>query len=277
MRQSRRSSRLQTLASKHASVGAVKCRLCLGMLSPSCGRCAVSFALATLALVLGFGTACSGEGSRSRDDESSMSIPSTPESEGAELEATGGVDESGVLVLDDLVDDNAVFSSGGISGEWFTYSDQTSVLTPADHTGLPATDGEAHVVGQGFTEWGAGLSAYFRSADLSQFGSIDFRARGAGVVIVEVATPATSPPAEGGTCMGAGCFGHFSSSIELTDEYQDFVLDFAALVQPSWAQPAELSLAGVISVNFVAKVSGGSAAIDLWMDRLSLVQHPVVP
>ena len=234
-----------------------------------------------LGLTLGLTSACGGEGSRPRDDQSSMNISSTPDSEDTALEDTaledtGGIDASGVLMLDDLLDGNALFSSGGISGEWFTYSDQTSTLTPADHTGLPATDGEAHVVGQGFTEWGAGLSAYFRSADLSQFGSIDFRARGAGMVVVEVATPATSPPGEGGTCMGAGCFGHFSTSIDLTDEYQDFVLDFAALTQPSWAQRAELSLSGVISVNFVTKVSGGTADIDLWVDRLSLVQHPDV-
>lgn len=185
--------------------------------------------------------------------------------------ATSAIDADGELLLDDLTDGDARFVAGAINGEWFTYSDGTSPITPPDHTGLGVVAGEAHIEGQGFSDWGAGLSAYFRSADLSQFGRLLLRARGRGTIVVELATPATSPADEGGTCVGMGCFGHFAATLELTDAYQDFDLPFATLAQPSWAQPAALSLAQVISFNFVAKAAPGAPTdIDLWVDRLAV-------
>jgi hypothetical protein len=89
--------------------------------------------------------------------------------------------------------------------------------------------------------------------------------------VVELATPATSPADEGGTCVGTGCFGHFAATLQLTDAYQDFELPFASMAQPTWAQPAALSLAQVISINLVAKAAPGAPTnIDLWIDRLAL-------
>jgi hypothetical protein len=181
------------------------------------------------------------------------------------------IDANGELLLDDLTEGDARFSAASISGEWFTYSDGTSPISPADHTGLPVVAGEAHVTGQGFSDWGAGLSAYFRAADLSQFARMILRARGSGTIVVELATPATSPADEGGTCVGTGCFGHFAATLQLSEAYQDFDLPFATMTQPSWAQPAALSLTQVISVNFVAKAAPGAPVdLDLWVDRFAL-------
>ena len=185
----------------------------------------------------------------------------------------GGSDglDDGELELDGLDDGDALFTAGTISGEWFTYSDGTSPITPPDHTGITAVDGEAHVSGSGFSDWGAGLSAYFRSVDLTAFDGFRLRARGTGDIVVELATPATSPENEGGTCVGSGCFGHFATSITLGPDYADYDIPFASLVQPSWAQPAVLALDGVISLNLVAKATATSpAAIDLWVDRVAL-------
>lgn len=219
---------------------------------------------------------CGGEGTLPRAGEPATQAMSG----GSVVEAPpplgmGAIDQNGELLLDELESSSSTFLSGGISGEWFTYSDGTSPMTPPDHTGAGAVGGEAHVFGQGFSVWGAGLSAYFRSADLSAFERFAFRARGSGTIVVEVATPATSPAAEGGTCVGPGCFGHFSASVVLAEQYQEFDLEFAALTQPSWAQPAALSLSEVISINLVAKVSGGPANLDLWLDRLSLFASEV--
>lgn len=218
--------------------------------------------------------ACGAEGALPRTSEpltpAASPDPAAPAAPGATPADTGRIDENGELLLDGLNDADGTFLSAGISGEWFTYSDGTSTVTPPDHTGLAAVGGEAHVVGQGFSDWGVGVSAYFRSVDLSAFQSLILRARGSGSIVVEVVIPATSPAEEGGTCTGQGCYGHFSTAITLGDAYQDFPLPFAALTQPSWAQPAELSLAQVISVNFVAKTTAGVAAIDLWLDQLSL-------
>jgi hypothetical protein len=212
--------------------------------------------------------ACGGDGELARGALPQQAAPGlTPEVP----PAPATIDDSGELLLDDLSDSDGRFVAGGIAGEWFTYSDGTSPIIPPDHTGLAVVEGEAHVVGQGFSDWGAGLSAYFRSADLSSFARLVLRARGSGTIVVELATPGTSPADEGGTCVGMGCFGHFATSLTLTDAYQDFELPFAAMTQPSWAQPVALSLAQVISINFVAKAAPGApSSLDLWIDRLAL-------
>jgi len=221
---------------------------------------------------------CAGEGGRSRNGEASTPLePGTPAIEAlapvtSEKEPSEGpgIDASGELLLDELADGVATFRAGPVSGEWFTYSDGTSPISPPDHTGLGPVDGEAHVSGQGFSDWGAGLSAYFRSTDLSAFCSLKLAARGSGVIVVELATPATSPADEGGTCVGQGCFGHFASSITLGEEYQTFEIAFSSLLQPSWAQRAELSLSQVISINLVSKVSGAPTNIDLFLRSIAL-------
>jgi len=215
--------------------------------------------------------ACGGEGGRNRTTEALS--PASMVASGAP-DGSGVIDENGELVLDDLSDSDARFTSGNISGEWFTYSDGTSAIAPPDHTGLATVDGEAHVSGAGFSDWGAGLSAYFKSVDLTAFDGVRVRARGQGSIVVELATPATSPPGEGGTCLGNGCFGHFATNLQLSEAYQDFVIPFATLAQPSWAQPAQLALDGVISLNLVAKVAGGTANLELWVDRLALHAGP---
>jgi hypothetical protein len=238
------------------------------MLSSFC-RCALLLPL----------LACGGEGGRSRAGEATAPAAAAPGEQSALVGSlvpgsAGGVDANGELLLDDLSDGDAKFSAAGIDGEWFTYSDGTAPVTPPDHTGLIVSGGETHVSGQGFSDWGAGLSAYLRSADLTRYCSLKLTARGSGTIVLEVATPATSPASEGGTCVGNGCFGHFATSLQLGSEYQQFAIEFARLAQPSWAQPAQLSLGGVISFNFVAKVAAAPAALDLWVDRLALQSCP---
>jgi hypothetical protein len=218
---------------------------------------------------------CGGNGELERSDPASAagsgsSSPSVPSASTVPSTANT-IDASGELLLDDLSDGDARFAAEGIVGEWFTYSDGTTPITPPDHTGLNVVAGESHISGQGFSDWGAGLSAYFRSADLSRFARLLLRARGNGSIVVELATPATSPANEGGTCVGSGCFGHFAAALQLTPEYQEFDLAFASMTQPSWAQPATLSLAQVISINLVAKATPAAPIdIDLWIDRVAL-------
>ncbi|HTV17434.1 MAG TPA: hypothetical protein VMG12_02150 [Polyangiaceae bacterium] len=218
-----------------------------------------------LVLVGALAVAC-GSGD---DDGSDATTP------GGGSDGSGTIDANGELLLDDLDDADALFRAGDVSGEWFTYSDGTSPITPPDHTGLVAVDGAAHVSGSGFSDWGAGLSAYFRSVDLTAYDGFRLRARGSGGIVIELATPATSPPNEGGTCMGGGCFGHFAMSIALGAEYADYDITFADLVQPSWAQPAALALDGVISLNLVTKATATTpGSLDLWIDRLALHAAP---
>ena len=227
--------------------------------------------------LLGGGAAlgCGDEGGRSRGAAASPALQPVAPDALAPASAAAGMVVDGQLLLDDLTDGDATFAAGGISGEWFTYSDGTSTVTPPDHSGLLVTDGETHVFGQGFSDWGVGLSAYLRSADLSAFCRLKLRVRGGGALVIELATPATSPASEGGTCVGSGCFGHFASNIQLEPAYRELDIAFADLAQPSWAQRAQLSLAGVISFNLVAKAAPGAPVdIDLWLDRLALGACP---
>jgi hypothetical protein len=235
-----------------------------------------SSSLGPALVLLALAIACGGESNEARSaDALTPAAGAGATAPDTDMPSAGSIGENGELLLDDLDDTDAVFAAGPVSGEWFTYSDGTSPITPPDHTGLAAVDGEAHVAGSGFNMWGAGLSAYFRSVDLTGFDGFRLGARGTGSIIVELATPATSPAAEGGTCVGTGCFGHFATSIALSADYSDYDIPFATLVQPSWAQPTQLALEGVISLNLVAKGSAAApAAIDLWVDRLALHAAP---
>jgi hypothetical protein len=222
--------------------------------------------------------ACGGEGSEARSANAlgpagSAGAPASADSPAPSTETPSAstIDANGELLLDELDDSDALFAAGTVSGEWFTYSDGTSPITPPDHTGIAAAHMRFTRLGSGFSDWGAGLSAYFRSVDLTAFDGFRLRAHGTGSIVVELATPATSPVAEGGTCVGSGCFGHFATSIELGSEARDYDITFAALTQPSWAQPAQLALDGVISLNLVAKGSAAApASLDLWVERLAL-------
>jgi hypothetical protein len=248
------------------------------MVAIKAGGASVQRAIVLAGMSIG-AAACGGEGGEARSgdtlDRAGAAGAAGTTGVATQAPSSGIRDAEGQVLLDELDDSDALFAAGSVSGEWFTYSDGTSPITPPDHTGIGAVGGEAHVSGSGFSEWGAGLSAYFRSVDLTAFDGFRLRAKGSGSIIVELATPATSPEAEGGTCVGSGCFGHFATSITLGPDYRDYDIPFATLAQPGWAQPAQLTLDGVISLNLVAKGSATSpAALDLWVDRLALHAAP---
>jgi endoglucanase len=182
------------------------------------------------------------------------------------------------LVLDDLGDGDGQFTASGIRGQWGTYSDGTSAITPPAMAAIVPTDGAIHVTGTGFNEWGAGLGLDLSSesggafVDLARFASIKVRAKGSGTITVEVATPVTTGSDEGGECNGEGCFGHYASTITLGAEYTDHVITFSSMSQPSWGQTASLQLARVMGINFLSRAEDGQAAnIDLWVDSIALV------
>lgn len=186
------------------------------------------------------------------------------------------------LVLDDFEDGDGTVSAGGITGTWGTYSDGTSAITPPVASPVVPVDGALHVSGAGFSEWGAGLGLDLEQggqgyANLSSYASVKVRARGTGVITVELATPATTGSDEGGECTGEGCFGHYFSNITLTPEYQDHVVTFSTMGQPSWGQSAARQTDRVMGLNFLARAEGGqSASIDLWVDSVALVP-PAAP
>jgi endoglucanase len=190
----------------------------------------------------------------------------------------GQANATSELVLDELTDGDGQLSVSGIKGQWGTYSDGTSAITPPAMSAIVPADGAIHVTGTGFNEWGAGLGLDLSSdggqssVDLSKYASLKVRAKGTGTITVEVATPVTTGSDEGGECTGDGCFGHYASTITLSADYQDLVLPFGSMSQPSWGKEAKLELARVMGINFLSRAENGqSANIDLWVDRVSLV------
>jgi endoglucanase len=181
------------------------------------------------------------------------------------------------LLLDDLSDGNGTLSVSGINGEWGTYSDGTSAVTPPAMSAIVPVDGAIHVTGNGFSMWGAGLSlalsgAGAMSVDISTYTSLKLRAKGTGTITVEVATPATTGSEEGGECTGEGCFGHYARTITMTPEYTDHVVTFSSLSQPEWGQTKELELDRVSAINLLSRKEGDqNVNIDLWVDSISLV------
>lgn len=181
------------------------------------------------------------------------------------------VDEGGDLLVDDLEDGDDEFTLRGVQGEWFTYSDETADVVPPSHMGVGDTPGELHVTGDGFSEWGVAVAAYFQYSDLSEFAGVKVRIKGSGQVRFELSTADTLPLDHDGTCV-TGCYGHYATLVDLPADYEDVTILFADLAQPGWASAAELSLERAGQVDFLAPGSAAApATIDLWIDQLSLV------
>lgn len=237
-------------------------------------------------LALFFVALCGCGASATTSGADSEALPSQPPMEADAMESAGEaeeplpaketaeqapqIDENGELLVDDLEDGDQWFELLGVAGEWFTYADGTAEVSPPDHGGVGNTPGEIHVSGEGFTGWGVGLAAYFQYADLSAFQGVKVRLKGTGTVKLEVSTPATLPLDHDGVCED-NCYRHFSKFIRLPAEYEDVTILFSELTQPG-APQVEFSLDQVGQIDFLTPVSGGApAAVDLWVDRLSLV------
>ncbi|MEO8180673.1 MAG: glycoside hydrolase family 6 protein [Deltaproteobacteria bacterium] len=185
------------------------------------------------------------------------------------------------FVLEDFADGDGRLSSAGFNGRWHTYSDGTGQVTPALDADIVPVDGAVHVIGSSFSTWGVGLSVDLNNplaqlntrqgVDLGKYRGLSLRAHGTGTIVVELVTPTTLGTAEGGSCSGDGCFGHYAAELALGAEYAEEELAFTSFAQPSWGQPVPLDLAKVLSINFLSRVSGGPVSIDLWLEAVSLL------
>jgi hypothetical protein len=182
------------------------------------------------------------------------------------------------VVLEDFADGDARLSSGSFAGSWRTYSDGTGQVTPPVNTDIVPVNGAVQVTGSGFGTWGVGLTVDLNNpagqrqpADLSAYRGLSIRARGTGTIAVELVTPATTGTAEGGSCTGETCFGHYAGSLVLGAEYADRELLFTSLSQPTWGQPVSLDLKQVLAINFLARADGGPVGIDLSLEGVTLL------
>jgi endoglucanase len=170
------------------------------------------------------------------------------------------------LVLEDFADGDASLSSEGFAGPWRTYSDGTSTIDPVVDAPIVPVDGVIHVSGSGFNPSGTRAPV-----DLSEFRGLSIRARGTGVLAIEVVIPATTGTEEGGTCTGDGCFAHYAGTLPLGADFADTEILFSSLSQPGWGQPVPLDLTQVLAINFLARAEGAPANLDLYLDGVTLL------
>ncbi len=184
----------------------------------------------------------------------------------------------GALLIDDFEDgDQFINATAGLSGSWYTTSDGTpGFLDPPAGTDLvPASVGAAgstrsgHVLGGGFTDWGAALAvslnAYGCSYDASQESGLAFYAKGSGSVTLSIATRQTVPISEGGTCQ-TDCYDNFALTLLLGSNWTSYAFPWSALHQSGWGAPAALVPGQLKYVQF------GFAAnsyFELYVDNMS--------
>lgn len=179
------------------------------------------------------------------------------------------------MLLDDFEDGDLTLSrADGLRGAWYATNDgsgeQVGPLSVMDDESEPASRA-LYTSGVGFEEWGAFVAARLNSArgractyDLSASTGLSLRVRGSGSVRVNVATTATTPLVDGGTCKDERC-SDFGAAVELTPVWRELKLDFASLTQPDWARPTSFDASTVLRVSIWTEQED----FELWLDDLA--------
>jgi hypothetical protein len=212
--------------------------------------------LITLAACTGL-VACAGGGTDGGDDDG----------------PTGPAD-----LIDDLEDgDDAINETNGRLGGWYTFNDESTTgnqIPPG--TGFTATTGgadgsafSAATSGSGFTVWGAGMGFDLNNPtavgltgprapyDASRFTSIAFKAKGNVPIRVSLEVVGVTPTDRGGTCtpsttMGEECDDLHGAPVDLTSDWQEYVLRFDELRQGGWGKTVPFAATDVTAVLFQA-------------------------
>jgi hypothetical protein len=201
-----------------------------------------------------------------------------------------GDGDSGIPIEpDNMIDnfedgDGALIPNGGRQGYWYVFNDATegATQTPDTTMVLPEAGGAAgtslamHTTGSGFAEWGAGVGVDLNNAgdgmggngikmiyDASAFTGIVVMAKGSGQVRASVQIEATIPVEEGGTC-ALNCDPH-GKVLLLSDEWQQFTLEFDELNQEGWGTPAAWNASTIVGLQF--KVAA-NVDFDFWVDEI---------
>lgn len=255
---------------------------------PALKSAALGLALPWLALL----GACSGE--------SSAAATGGTGGAGGTASGTGGSSNADCLasfgpvdptaLVDDMEDGNSLIAvTASRNGSWWVVSDGTTTGTiqpPSDAAPPPervpgghcGSSYAMHVTGQGFTNWGASLSAGFRytsqaeSIDASAFRGVMFWARtgdtNSSSVRVQFQDSNTRP--EGGKCDPAdgnpdSCYDGFGTTLAPLDtEWRLYKLDFSRMTQRDFGYRADaLNTAELYDIEWNVDAS---SIFDLWVD-----------
>jgi hypothetical protein len=235
---------------------------------------------------------------------------SNPELEGEPQGGTGGAPTSTeapecatafgptdpTLLIDDIEDGNGLLRPIGTrNGSWWLSSDGSAgtIAPPADAAPTPeripgtrcGSSQAMRVTGQGFTLWGAVLTAAFRydgreaSVDFSGLRGVMFWARvgetNNGSVRVQFQDSTTQP--EGGHCDAApespnACYNGFGVELAPLDtEWRLYKLDFERMTQREGfgLRAPALDTTAVYSLNWGVE---SNSVFDLWVDDVWLYE-----
>jgi hypothetical protein len=170
-------------------------------------------------------------------------------------------------LIDDFEDgDGKIANIAGRTGTWFTFNDGSGKQTPAPGEAISpevdpyTTNFYLHTsgVGASLLEVGGTPTPY----DASGYGGVTFSYRlsgNQGQVRLNVATSATTPVAEGGTCT-TGCSDDFGFSLSSYNYYYCYcypgyscsvTIPFTQLAQSGFGTPATFDAATILSVKWL--------------------------
>ncbi len=192
-------------------------------------------------------------------------------------------------LIDDGEDgDNRTLTRGGRGGYWYTFRDKlgTTVSPATEEEGgrfamSPGDGATRHAarfhgkVGSGaplFAGMGVNLIDPKGPYDASGYAGIAFRARRAegsiGKVRLKVPDMNTDP--QGRVCVE--CFNDFGADLNLTTEWQTFVLPWTALKQmPGWGVPRKPQIAAAQLYGIQFQVNVPDAGYDVFVDDLRFI------
>ncbi|HEX2733279.1 MAG TPA: hypothetical protein VHM70_16825 [Polyangiaceae bacterium] len=196
-------------------------------------------------------------------------------------------------LIDDFEDgDNSLIAQDGRDGSWYSYNSaddsdaQTFEMVTPSGTPSPAGGERAlHTAGSGFDWAGIGFGPRWSETDAngndlscmydaSLYEGITFWGRGTGSVKFTAAVPESIPLASGGACdeVEGPCWDNPGKAIEFTEEWQQFVLPFAEMLQSS----GDLAL-DPTRIRTMQFETGSQATFDFWIDGMAFYSSMTPP
>jgi hypothetical protein len=184
-------------------------------------------------------------------------------------------DEPRERLIDDFEDtDDHLTLVGGRDGSWIIGKDGSS-NPGADNSTHCAARGEhaGHFTGAGFLNWGANWTAVFKKADASGTAVAYDATAYKGISFWAATGPEAAPPYalpvgvttldvawNGGIC--SVCMDYYRTSVDLTPEWQRFVVPFASLAQTGEGNP----LTALKPEELVGFIMWPTRDFDIWID-----------
>jgi hypothetical protein len=203
----------------------------------------------------------------------------TPGGGPGDTDCTPHVATGSMPLIDDFEDGNPkILVDEGRDGSWNIVRDnsedgQLSLSDPPvpESGGVNESNHAMHLVGQNFTEWGAGLSVELRARslpyDASVYGGLKFWARGAPSLRVILIQQSLATGHACATCPmnGADCGSFYGQMVTLTDTWTEFSIPWGELM-PATSGTTPFAPDELMLLKFEAPAA---EEFEFWLDDVS--------